>query len=228
MSLPGFTPGEKAQNAVVAAMYFVALAAIVVVAATFLSGGVLSGGGGNASQTTPQASAPSADQTQSQPQDQSNPSGWVTVTPSRDSGSSTSGSTDSAPSDQRINQNQVQLRLVRNAIENNSRVELISADIRQNELYIRYTQDNMSRAEIPPGAGTVVGAYFGLVGSGSDLDAVNARLVDGSGEVAYTYSMKREVVARYNNNEISDSEFRQRIVNSIQPANQSSGLTTTA
>lgn len=205
-------------------MYFVALAAIVAVAATFV--GIPGVGGGNTTQTTPQAPAASADQTQSQPQDQSRSSGWVTVTSSGDSGSSESGSTDSPPSTQLINENQVQLQLVRNAMENNSKVELVSADIRQNELYVRYTQDNMSRAEIPAGAGAVAGTYLGLVGSGADLEAINGRLVDGSGQPAYTFTLEREVMRRYNNNKISDSELRQRIVDAIQPANQSSGSTT--
>jgi hypothetical protein len=224
MNLPGFTPGEKAQNAVVAAMYFVALAAIVAVAATFI--GIPGVGGGNTTQVTPQAPAASGDQTQSQPQDQSGSSGWVTVTSSGDSGSSESESTDSAPPTQLINEKQVKLRLVRNAMENNSKVELVSADIRQNELYVRYTQDNMSRAEIPSGAGAVAGTYLGLVGSGSDLEAINGRLVDGSGQVAYTFTLERDIMVRYNNNRMSDSELRQRIVDAIQPANQSSGPTT--
>jgi Na+/glutamate symporter len=45
MRLPGFTSGQKGQNAVVAGMYFVALAAIVVTAATF--GGFFGGAGGD-------------------------------------------------------------------------------------------------------------------------------------------------------------------------------------
>lgn len=222
MNLPGFTSGEKSQNAVVAAMYFVALAAIVIVVVSVSFGGLLAGDGGNTTETTPQVSAGSADKTQAQPQAQSNSSGWVTVTSSGDSGSSNSRRTDSTSSTQIINENEVQLQVVRNTMANYSRVQLVSAEIRQNELYVRYTQDNMTRSGIITGAGVVTGTYLGLVGSGSDLEALNARLVDESGQVTHNFTVSRDFILKYNNGEISDSTYRREIVEDLQLGNRTS------
>lgn len=229
MKLPGFTPGESAQNAVVGFMYVVVI--IVVVGAAMAAGvpGMLSGGGdsgnsGAASNSSgQQTQAQSQSQGRSQSQGQSQGSGWVTVTSSGGSGSGESASGTSTP---RISEDQVQLQLVRNAMANSSRVQLVSAEIRNNELYVQYTQDDMSRSEVLSGMGTVVGSYVGLVGTGADVQAVHGRLVDETGQPAYTYTVERDVVEQYNNGQMSDSQFRQEIVSSLNATGQAS--TTTA
>jgi hypothetical protein len=221
MRLPGFTPGERAQNAVVAAMYFVALAAIVIAAATY--GGFLGGSGANTTQTTPQAPAASADQTQSLPEGQSNSSGWVTVGSS--SGSGNGDSSNSPQATQRLNENQVQLEAFRRAIANASRVQLVSAEMRQDGMYVRYTQESTTQSAARSGLGEVTGVYFGMVAAGSDLSAIHGRLVDESGQTVYTYTIKRQLAMRYNNNEISQSQLRQRLREALEPANQSSATT---
>jgi hypothetical protein len=226
MSLPGFTPGENAQNAVVAAMYFVALAAIVVTAATF--GGFLGGGDVNTTQTTPQTPAVSADQTQSQPQGQSNSSGWVTVASSSGSGGNGGDSSNSVGTTQRFNENQVQLEAFRRAIANASRVQLVSADLRQDGMYVRYTQESTSLSAARSGLGEVTGVYFGMVAAGSDLQAIHGRLVDENGQTVYTYTIDRQLATRYNNNKISQSQLRQRLREALKPTNSTSNSISTA
>ena len=227
MKLPGFTPGESAQNAVVGLMYVVVII-VVVVGAAMAAGvpGMLSGDGDNGNSgaasdsSGQQTQAQSQSRDQSQSEGQSQGSGWVTVTSSSGSGS------ESGTSTPRISEDQVQLQLVRGAMANSSRVQLVSAEIRNNELYVQYTQDDMSRSEVLSGVGTVVGSYVGLVGTGADVQAVHGRLVDETGQPAYTYTVERDVVEQYNNGQMSDSQFRQEIVSSLNATGQAS--TTTA
>ena len=225
MKLPGFTHGQKAQNTVVGAMYIVVLIAIVGVVAVSVGvpGMLSSDGGSGSSQAAAPAGTAQQEQTQMQGQSQSEGesqgSGWVTVTSAGDSGGSSAGV---GTSTQRVNPQQIQLNLVRDAMANSSRVQLVSADIRNNELYVRYSQQNMSRPEILSGMGTVVGAYGGLVTTGASLDSVHGTVVDGSGQTAYTYTVQQSVVKQYNNGGMSDSEYRQQVVSQLQQANQSS------
>ena len=221
MKLPGFTPGESAQNAVVGFMYIIVIIVIVAGAAMAVGvPGMLSDGGdGNSGDVSDSSGQQTQAQSQSEGQSQSQGSGWVTATPSGSSEDSGSAST------QRISEDQVQLQLVRNSIANSSRVQLVSAEIRNNELYVRYTQDNMSRSEVLSGVGTVVGSYVGLVGTGADVQAVNGQLVDDTGQPAYTYTIQRDVVEQYNNGQMSDSQFRQEIVSSLNTTSQSSTTT---
>ena len=224
MKIPGFKPGESAQNAVVGFMYIVVII-VVVVGAAMAAGvpGMLSGDGDSGNSGAASDSSDQQTQVQSQSQGQSQGSGWVTVTSSGGSGSSESASGTSTP---RISEDQVQLQLVRGAMANSSRVQLVSAEIRNNELYVQYTQDDMSRSEVLSGVGTVVGSYVGLVGTGADVQAVHGRLVDETGQPAYTYTVERDVVEQYNNGQMSDSQFRQEIVSSLNATGQAS--TTTA
>ena len=223
MKLPGFTPGESAQNAVVGLMYVVVII-VVVVGAAMAAGvpGMLSDGGDSGNSGAASDSSDQQTQVQSQSQGQSQGSGWVTVTSSGGSGSSESASGTSTP---RISEDQVQLQLVRGAMANSSRVQLVSAEIRNNELYVQYTQDDMSRSEVLSGVGTVVGSYVGLVGTGADVQAVHGRLVDETGQPAYTYTVERDVVEQYNNGQMSDSQFRQEIVSSLNATGQASTTT---
>lgn len=224
MKLPGFTSGEPAQNTVVAAMYIVVL--IVVLAVVLVGTGVPSaitqnGGSGNAATAT--VSGGSSAQAQTQSQSQSQNSGLATSTsPQSSRGSSDAGS---ATSTQRVSEQQLQLNLVRDAMANSSRVQLASADIRNNELYVRYSQENMSRYEVVSGVGTVVGAYGGLVTTGASLEAVHGTLIDDTDRTAYTYTVQRSVVEQYNNGEMSDQEYKRRVLNSLNRTNRTSTTT---
>lgn len=231
MHLPGFTPGEKAQNAVVAAMYLVAIMAVVgvVVMSLGIPGVVLSQDINDGGSSDSVASNASIEQTQTQPQeqdqDQAKESGWVTVTSSSESESSSSDSSASTQSTQRINAKQVQLGVLRNVMENSTRVRLISADIRQNEMYVRYTQSNMSQNEIRSGMGTVVGVFLGIVPLGADLQAIHGQIVDDSGQTIYTFTVERGIAIKYNNGELSNSQLRQQLIEALHPVNQTSATT---
>lgn len=220
MSLPGFTPGEKAQNTVVAVMYLVAIAAVV-------GGAILvvgMPGSGDTADPVANQSAGAVEGTQV-------PSETQTEARSSESGTSSSSGaggseTVTSAAFPRISEDQTYLTVLRNTMENSSRVELLSGDIRQNEMYVRYTQDSMSQSDIRSGAGSISGIYFGLVGTGADLQAIHGRLVDDSGRVAYTYTVDREIVVKYNNGEITKQQLRQTIVNSIQSTKQTTPVST--
>lgn len=216
MSLPGFTSGEKAQNAVVAAMYLVAIVAVIGGAVMLLGSPGFMGGDSMSS-----SDSGAVEKTQATPQseDQVEGSGWVTSTPSGGSSGDKSGA---ASATQRISEDQIQLTVVRRVLQNSSRIDPLSVEIRQNEMYVRYTQDSMTQSEIRSGAGEVTGAFVGLIPTGADLQALHGRLVNAQGQVAYTYTVERETVVKYNNGEMSGQQFRQIILESLQPTNQTS------
>ena len=218
MSLPGFTSGEKAQNAVVAAMYLVAIVAVVGGAAMLLGLPGSVGAGGD-SMSSSDSGAIEKTQATPQPEDEVEGSGWVTSTPT---GGPSSDELGSASSTQRIDGDQIQLTVFKKVLQNSSRIEPLSVETRQSEIYVRYTQDSMTQSEVRSGAGEVTGAFVGSVSTGSDLQALHGQLVNAQGQVAYTYTIDRETVVKYNNGEISKQQFRQAVLDALQPTDQAS------
>lgn len=232
MKLPGFTPGESAQNAVVGAMYIVVILAVVGVAVVSAGvPGMLSSDSSNdagQSASSPNSGQATQAQAQSQGNDQSQSqgSGWVTVTSA--ASSSGGGSGVAGTSTQVVDRQQLYISAIEAAASNSSRVQLESAEIRNNQLYVRYSQSDLSRSEVINGMGTMTGGYLSVVGTGGNIESLHGTVTDESGESAYTYTIQRDLVTQLNNNQLSNSELTQRFNQSLQPANQSSSTTALA
>lgn len=215
MSIPGFTPGQKAQNTVVAAMYLVMIVAVVGGVAMFVG----FPGSGDTNPAAGQSGAGPATETTAPPEQQSqeNSSGWVSV-----SNSNGSGDSSTASFTERVREEEVQQTIIRKSMANSSLVDLQSSKIQQKEIYIRYTQDISSQSDVASGVGAVTGILYEMVVSGFDVQAIHGELVNDNGQVTHTFTVNSETVEKHNSGQITDEELRQRLKESINQTGQAS------
>lgn len=97
-----------------------------------------------------------------------------------------------------------------------------TAEMQGDIFTVEYTSYSQTERELASEIGYVAGAYAGMVGEGHTSDRMEATILAASGEPAGTFYVEYEWAEAYENGEISDEEFSQRVISTLSSEGQAS------